>query len=220
MTQGQPPFGEQLLGLGSEEPGLERRGPGDRVEVDQAGHSPQVEGDDAGETVAPGGQASHHRRAAAERHERDAVLGAPADHGGDLVVPVGSHDGVGSVAAVPGPHPQQVGRGLPPGTGDPPGVVDVHVGVPDQGAQLVEQVLGQGEVRQEDLRLGYGGPVRQLAEKGLDQLTQGVRDRLLARRVAPSGPVHAVRTVGGGLEVRRRPVVPAFFPFHVLECYI
>ncbi len=75
------------------------------------------------------------------------MLGAPADDGRDLVVPVRSYDDVGRVAAVPGPHPQQVGRGLAPGASDPPGVVDVHVRVPDQGAQPVEQVPSQGEVR-------------------------------------------------------------------------
>ena len=181
-------LGEQRLGLGPEQPGLEGRGARDGVDVDQAGHPPQVERDDAGVAVAPGRQAAHHGGPAAERHERDAVLGAPAHDRGDLVVRVRAYDDVGRVAAVPGPHPQQVGGGLAPGAGDPPGVVDVHVLGADQRAQPVEQVLAQRDVGQPDLLLGHGGAVGQLAEEGLDQLAQRVRDRLLRGRGRPSGP--------------------------------
>ena len=47
-------------------------------------------------------QAAGHAGAAAERDDRDPVLGRPGQDGGDLVVPVGAHHGVGGVGEVAG----------------------------------------------------------------------------------------------------------------------
>ena len=60
-------LGQQRLGLGAAQAGLEGRGHRDRVDGEQPLHPDQVEADHAGVALAPGDQAAGDRRAAAER---------------------------------------------------------------------------------------------------------------------------------------------------------
>ena len=86
MAEGQPVLGQQRLGLGAAQPGLEGRGHRDGVDVEQPVHPHQVEAEHAGEALARGRQPAGDRRAAAERHHGDVVLDRDREHRRDLVV--------------------------------------------------------------------------------------------------------------------------------------
>jgi hypothetical protein len=127
VAEGVAAFGEQRLGLGGAQAGLQGGGAGDLVEVEQAVHVPQVEGDEVGGSgPALGGEAADDGRAAAEGDEGQAVPGAGVEYGQHLVMAVREDDGGRGVGGVAGPHPQQVGGGLAAGVADPGLGVGAH----------------------------------------------------------------------------------------------
>ncbi len=207
MPEGEAVSGEERLGLRGPQTGLQGGGAGDRVEVEQAVHAPQVEGDERaarlrGETADDGG-------AAAERDDRQAVFGAQTEHGPHLVVRGGQQHGRGERGGeVAAAHAQQVGGGL-------------AAGVPDAGpgvgadVVLVAQRGGQGAVRLGGERARGDGQVlegdgRRLARLDAEQVAQQPRHRVGQRgrplRVAPAAPehVHVCRPHGFVLTGRKR----------------
>ena len=80
MAERQAVLGQQRLGLGAAQAGLERCGHGDGVDGDQTVEAAEVEADQAGVPVAAGGQTARHAGAAAERHDRDVVLDRHREH--------------------------------------------------------------------------------------------------------------------------------------------
>jgi hypothetical protein len=104
----EPPRGEQLLGAGRPHAGLERRRPGHLVELDEPVQPAQVERDPG-----PAGwrrpDTADHRRAAAERHDGDPLLGADPQHRDDLVVAARVDDRVRCAGRVTGALANQVG---------------------------------------------------------------------------------------------------------------
>ena len=127
VAEREPVLGEQRLGLGAAQAGLEGGGHRDRVDGEQPLHPDQVEADQAGVPLAAGGQAAGDRGAAAEGDDREVVLDGVRQDGGDVVVVAGPDHGVGGVGQVAGAGPEQVGRGLAAGAQPPGLVVGEHV---------------------------------------------------------------------------------------------
>ena len=183
-------LGELRLGLGPEQAGLQHGGAGLGVHGDQPVEPAQVEGDHAGEPLAPRGQAADDRRTAAERDQRDPLLAAPGHQRRDLVVVGGAHDDVRGVGAVACAHPQQVGRGLPAGVPHAGLVVGEHVVVAEQVAQGAEQAVVDGRVREPDVLEGSHRVLLRRTERELDQAAGGLREGSGLGGIAPACPVH------------------------------
>ena len=200
MAEGQAVLGQQRLGLGAAQAGLEGRGHRDGVDVDQALHPAQVEADQAGVAVAARGQAAGDRRTAAERHDREVVLDREREHGRDVVGTAGTDHGVGCVGQVAGPGAEQVGGRLAAGA-QPAGVV---VGEHVLGAEEVAQALQQRRLDRRDRQrgFGHGGPLDQ-AEGHLDQAAGGLGQGGGGGGVTPALGVHLDGGLLGG---------------HVLQC--
>ncbi len=187
MAQRQALGGQQRLGLGTAQPGLEGRGHRHVVDLEQPLHPHQVEAEHAGEALAPGDQATGHRRTAAERHHGEVVLDREVEDGGDLLVPGRADDGVRGVAQVAGPGAEQVGRGLAAGA-EPAGVVvGAHVLGADDAGEPVEH--GGVDRGRRERRVRHGRPVVG-AEDHLHQAAGLGRQRGGAGGVAPAGRVH------------------------------
>ncbi len=93
---------------GPRSPGSERRHPRLFVEGQQRVHPSQIERRHSREPVRPWLEASHDGGSPAERHHRDAPLGADPQQLEHLVVRVGQRHDVGRAPCVAGPHAQQV----------------------------------------------------------------------------------------------------------------
>lgn len=189
MAEGEAVSGEQGLGLGGAQAGLEDGGAGDGVEVEQAVHAAQVQGD---ERAALGGESAHHRGAAAEGHDGEAVGGAGAQDGEDLVVVGGQDDGLGDVGDVAGADAQQVGGGLAAGVPDAALRVraDVFLAADGRGERPQGGGGGRGGGRAEVLQ-GEGRRAARLdAEQVAQQPGHRVGQRCRLGRVAPAVPQH------------------------------
>ena len=148
VAEGQAVLGEQRLGLGAAQAGLEGGGHRRRVDGEQPLHPDQVEAEQAGVPLAPRGQAAGHRRAAAERDDGEVVLDGVRQDGGDVVVAAGPDHRVGGVGQVAGAGAEQVGGGLAAGAQPPGLVVGEHVLGAEQVAQAVEELgreAGRGQ---------------------------------------------------------------------------
>lgn len=157
MAERVPVLGQQRLGLGGAQAGLEGRRAGDLVEVEQAVHAAQVEGDER--ALAAGGEAADDGGAAAEGDEGQAVFRAGGQHGEHLVVAVREDDGGRGVGDVAGAHPQQVGGGLAAGVPDAALRVRAHVprALSDGGLQRAAGVRVQRRGGYPDLLQREGG---------------------------------------------------------------
>ena len=112
MPERQPVLGERAVGFRQPHAGLEHGGERALVDATQAVHPPEVERDHRVEPPAVRLQSADHARPAAERHDRDAGLGARLQHGQRLIVVGRSNDGVGRPLAVARALGQQVEVGL------------------------------------------------------------------------------------------------------------
>ena len=101
-------------GVGLREPdsGLEHGHARALVDREHALQPPEIERDQRTEAPALALQAADDARAAAERHDRDALLGARAQHRRERVDVAGRDDRVRRGLAVPGPLGEQVEVGL------------------------------------------------------------------------------------------------------------
>ena len=187
MAEGQPLGRQQGLGLGAAQSGLEGRGHRGVVDLEQALHPDEVEGDETGEPVAAGGQTAGDRGAAAEGDDGHPVPHRPGQDGRDVVVVAGADDGVGRVAQVAGALAEEVGCRLAAGAQPAGRVVGQHV----LGSESARQLVQKGRV---DGRGGQGhgiegGPLVE-AEDHLDQAAGGVGEGRGPSRVTPAGGVH------------------------------
>jgi hypothetical protein len=145
----------------------------------------------ADEPLALCDQPANHRGAATERDQRDAVVGAPLDDGGDLVVAARSDHRVRGVGAVAGAQAQQVGRGLSASAVQPRRVVGEHVLVTDEVLELVQESVRQGRGQRHVGRLHRRCVAG--ADEGVDEAQCLRRERCGLGGVAPAGPVHLRR---------------------------
>ncbi|MGY3200078.1 hypothetical protein ACVW19_000592 [Streptomyces sp. TE5632] len=190
VTEGETVFGEQRLGLRGAQAGLQGGGAGDRVEVEQGVHTPQVQGDEG--ALPTGGETADHGGAAAERHHGQALFGTDTQGGEHLVVAGGEQDGRRDVGDVTVPDPQQVGGGLAARVPDPRLRVGTHMVL---AAQRLDQRAVRGG-RQPGLGHGHfpeghrPGRARLDAEQIAQQPDHRVGQRRRPRRVAPAAPQH------------------------------
>src|SRR5690606_20278972 len=134
-------------------------GTGHRVEVGQAVHAPQVEGDEGAHAVR--GETADDGGAAAERDEGQAVFGAGGHHRDDVGVLGGQQDGRWVVGGVALADAQQVGGGLAAGVADAGLRVGAYVVLADGGGQGAVRGRGEGggrdrQVLQREGFLGAG----------------------------------------------------------------
>lgn len=188
MAQRHALLGQQRLGLGAAQAGLEHGGHRLVVDRDQPLHADEVERDQPGVALAPRDQAAGDRRTATERHHGDVVLDGPRQHRGHVVVGARAHDDVRRVGQVAGARTQQVGRRLAAGAQPARGVVGQHVLGADDGAERCDEVGRQAGVRQP--RILDRGPLGQGPEGQLDEAAGGLRQVAGTGRVAPTGGMH------------------------------
>ncbi len=103
---------EQTLGIGAGDAGAELGLAGYLVEAVELIEAAQVERHDGLEVAAQRVEAADHAGPAAERHDRDAALGAVGEDRGDLVVIAGQQNRVGCVLNAGVLAPQQIQGGL------------------------------------------------------------------------------------------------------------
>ena len=144
VAQREAAFAEQAFGLGPGQAGTQFRLPGHLVEGMQCVESAQVQRDDGLEVTARRVQAADHTGAAAERDDRDAVVGAEPEHRGDLVLTARNQHRVGRVLDAEVPAPQQVQCGFAACPQQPGVVVDGDVLRADDRGQPVAVGRRQG----------------------------------------------------------------------------
>ena len=184
MAQRQPVLGEQGLGRGAAQAGLQGRGHRVGVDREQPVEAHQVERDDAGKALAPCHQATDHRGAATERDQGHVVLHRPVDQGRDLVVGGWPDHRVGRVRPVAGAQLEQVGGGLAAGAVQPGLVVGEHVLGTDDPGERLEQV-GCERLREPHLGGVDRGGVRR-ADEGVDERERALGQGACLGRVAPA----------------------------------
>ena len=132
-------LGQQRLGLGTTQAGLERRSHRDGVDVEKPVQPHEVEADHAGEAVAHGRESAGDGGASAEGDHRDVVPHRDRQHRLDIIGGAGADDDVGSVRQVAGAGAEQVGGRLAAGAQPPGRVVGEHVDVAERLAQRVDE---------------------------------------------------------------------------------
>ena len=90
---------QRRLDRGAQDAGLNARGAAGGVHFEHAVQAPHVEADGARVSIADDRlDAAHHRRAGAERNDRDLRAARPVEHGGDVGFGFGQRDEVGALA--------------------------------------------------------------------------------------------------------------------------
>ena len=144
------------------------------------------------ERASVGLHAADDARAAAERDDRDAVVRADCECGGDLVVIGGIDDRVGWGEAGAGSQAQEVGVGAPGGVGDAREAVVADVLVPaDRRRELRaggswEAGLGELHAVEGDGRRAGAADAELVAQQG----GRATRQRGVVAVDAPSPPAH------------------------------
>ena len=189
MAQRQVVLGQERLGLGSAQAGLEGGGHRDRVDREQPLHPDQVEAEHPGMPRAAGDETAGDRRTTAERDHGDRVASRHLEHRLYLFGVGRPDDGIGRVGEVTRPGTQEVGRGLA-ASAQPPGlVVGVHMVGADDGREASEHSVGDPDRRQGHRGVGVDPKVGD-REHQLHQTAGGLRQVGSAVRVAPAGRVH------------------------------
>jgi hypothetical protein len=119
MTEREPLSAQPSLDLGAQQPGLEPRGEGDRVDGDHPVEAAEIERHGACEPVCDGLDAAHDARSAAERDDRHAGLSAGRQHRPDLLRRTRVQDEIGRARSVSGAQPDEVGIGASCRVSDP-----------------------------------------------------------------------------------------------------
>lgn len=193
VSQRQSVGTQLVLQQGAEGPGLDPGGPPGRIDLQDPVHGGQVHGQHGAVGVAPVLHAARHRRAAAERDDRDAVFAGPLQQVGDLAVVLGVGDEVGDAAGAAVQGADHVAVGLAHGVRGP------HPGV---GGDRVRQAAGGFHGGAFDAQVGYPGHGERSGE-GAGQ--QGAHGGALGVVGVGIGPPPAPPGAGAGGGVRRRP---------------
>jgi hypothetical protein len=146
VSQREAVLGEQPLRVRRDHAGLEDREPRHRVDRHELVEAHQVEHHDGGLVATQRRDPADHRRAAAERHEPDAVLDAHVDDPLDLVRVGRHHHRVRRAQLTDPPVPQQVHIGQSTGAADPVLPAGQHVPLADDRGQRHAGVVGQRRV--------------------------------------------------------------------------
>jgi len=152
VTQREPVRGEQSLRLRRHDPGLEDGEPRHGVHRHELVEPHEVQHHDRGLVATQSGDATDDGRAAAERHQPDALGRAHLDDLLHLGRVRGHHDRVRHGDLTGSPVPQQVQIGQSACAAEPVVAAGQHVRLPDHLGQRLVRLLGQ-----RGLRHGEGG---------------------------------------------------------------